>query len=81
MADTPAAPAPATPNPAYVEVALKRAVMVQGHTYRPGQRNVVDQATLAAMGDAVASSSPVDPAPPSEQSKTRKSAAPKAKAK
>lgn len=39
----------------YVQVTLKRAVVVAGHVYRPGATHVVDATTLAAMGDAVAS--------------------------
>jgi hypothetical protein len=44
---------------AYVEVKLKRAVEVFGHLYKPSaSKIVVDDATLAAMGDAVASTAP-----------------------
>jgi hypothetical protein len=45
-------------------VKLKKAVEVAGHLYKPSAANIiVDEATLAAMGDAVASTSPA-PAPP-----------------
>jgi hypothetical protein len=47
---------------AYVEVKLKKAVVVADHLYKPGVRHIVDEATLEAMGDAVASTSP-PPAP------------------
>jgi hypothetical protein len=47
--------------PVYFEVALKRAVVVAGHVYRPGQKHVVDEATLAAMGDAVENQKPANP--------------------
>jgi hypothetical protein len=56
---------PAEPTPAsdagYTEVTLNRPVSVQGHVYRPGEKHVVDQATLAAMGDAVENQKPVTP--------------------
>lgn len=48
---------------AYVEVKLKKAVVVADHLYKPSMTNIiVDEATLAAMGDAVASTTPA-PAP------------------
>ena len=46
---------------AYFEVKLKRAVEAFGHLYKPSaSKIIVDDATLAAMGDAVASTTPAD---------------------
>jgi hypothetical protein len=47
------------PQPAYVEVTLSKMVELQGHTYRPGVKHVVDAATLAALGDAVTTKRPL----------------------
>lgn len=59
-ADAPApAPAAAPAAPSYFEVELSRAVSFYGFTYRPGRRHVVDEATLALMGDAVSAKAPV----------------------
>ena len=45
---------------AYVEVKLKKAVVVADHLYKPSMTNIiVDDATLTAMGDAVAATTPV----------------------
>lgn len=48
----------AAPEPQYFEVTLNRLIEVRGHRYRPGQ-HIVDETTLAEMGDAVASKRPV----------------------
>jgi hypothetical protein len=56
MSETQSAPA-AEPN--YYEVALKSCVEVEGHLYRPGVKHIVDDATLAALGDAVVTKRPV----------------------
>jgi hypothetical protein len=46
-------------EPEYFEVTINRVVEIRGHFYRPG-RHVVDSATLAELGDAVASKRPVE---------------------
>ena len=46
-------------EPEYFEVTIDRVVEIRGHFYRPG-RHVVDSATLAELGDAVASKRPVE---------------------
>lgn len=53
MADATPAPAPAPAKPVYYEVTLVRAVELYGGMFRPSERNVVDEATLKLMGDAV----------------------------
>lgn len=50
----------ASTDPVYSEVTLSRAVELQGHAYRPGVKHVVDAATLAALGDAVATKRPMN---------------------
>jgi hypothetical protein len=60
MAKTPTKTETAIPEPAYTEVTLSRMVELQGHAYRPGVKHVVDAATLAALGDAVATKRPLN---------------------
>lgn len=45
-------------DPQYFEVTLNKPVEVQGHRYLAGN-HVADEATVAAMGDAVANKRPV----------------------
>jgi hypothetical protein len=59
MAKTPTKTETTAPEPAYMEVTLSRMVELQGHRYRPGVKHVVDAATLAAIGDAVATKRPL----------------------
>ena len=46
-------------EPVYTEITLSRMIELQGHTYRPGVKHVVDAATLAALGDAVLTKRPL----------------------
>lgn len=59
MAKSPSKTETAIPEPVYTEVTLSRMVELQGHAYRPGVKHVVDAATLAALGDAVATKRPL----------------------
>lgn len=59
MAKTPAKTEVTAPQPAYMEVTLSKMIELQGHAYRPGVKHVVDAATLAALGDAVATKRPL----------------------
>lgn len=53
-----AATAAASGEPQYFEVTLNKVAVVEGHRYLPGT-HVADEATVAAMGDAVANKRPV----------------------
>lgn len=53
-----AAPAAASAEPQYFEVTLTKIAVVEGHRYMPG-KHVADEATVSAMGDAVANKRPV----------------------
>lgn len=51
---TPVSVEPVNTESAYYEVNLNRKVSYYGHDYKPGVRHVVDEPTLALLGDAVA---------------------------